>query len=110
MNNCVIDINGKEYTLALTRNSVKAMEAAGFDVQSFMQKPITMMDIVWFGGFVKNYPELTITQTSSLLEEYQNEGGDVNEVVTFLVEEYSAFVNAPADTKSKKKATFNKAK
>lgn len=108
MNTCVIEIDGKEYSLSLTRNSVKKIEAKGFDIQEFARKPITMMDILWYGGFLVESPEISIDETTKLLESYQNEGGDVQEVIQFLAEEYASFANAPTDTKSVKKAKINK--
>ena len=42
------------------------------------------------------------------MDSYQEEGGDVAEVVNFVVEEYQSFISALSDTKSKskKKATI----
>lgn len=102
MNTCEIEIKNNTYKLCLNRNSIKEMERKGFDIQKFAQQPITYMDILWYGGFVKNHSELSLEKTTELIEEYQNEGGDVEEVITFLAEEYASFVSAPADTKLKK--------
>lgn len=110
MNTCVIDINGTEYTLRLTRDAVKKIEAKGFDIQEFAKKPITMIDILWFGGFIPEYPTMSIDKTTELLEQYQSEGGDIQEIIQFLAEEYAGFANAPTDTKSVKKAKINKVK
>lgn len=109
MNTCVIEINGKEYTLCLTRAAVKAIENRGFNIQSYVEKPITYMDVLWYGGFVANHPDVNPNLASTLLETYKEEGGDEWEVIEFLANEYSNFVNAPADTKYKKKAKINKA-
>ena len=103
MSTCTIEINGKEYVICLTREAVKKIESMGFNIQNYIEKPLTMMDILWFGGFVHNHPDVNPNLAVKLLEAYQEENGDVEEVVNFLAEEYSNFVNAPADTKSKKK-------
>ena len=103
MNTCIIEINEKEYTLCLTRETVKQIEARGFNVQNYIEKPLTYTDILWHGGFLKNHADINFNLAIKLLETYQEEGGDINEVIEFLAEEYSNFVNAPADTKSKKK-------
>lgn len=102
MNTCTIEINDKEYTLCLTREAIKKIESMGFNIQNFIQKPITYQDILWYGGFVANHPEVNPNLAIKLMETYQKEG-DVNEVLEFLSEEYSNFVNAPTDTASKKK-------
>lgn len=103
MNTCVIEINEKEYTLCLTRQAVKEIEARGFNIQNFIDKPLTYMDILWYGGFITKHPDVNPNLAEKLIETYQDEGGDVSEVIDFLANEYSNFVNAPADTKSKKK-------
>lgn len=103
MNTCTIEIKDKEYTLCLTREAVKQIENMGFNIQNFIQKPITYQDILWYGGFVANHSTVNPNLAIKLMETYKEEGGDVNEVLEFLSEEYSNFVNAPTDTASKKK-------
>lgn len=102
MNTCTIEIKDKEYTLCLTREAVKKIEAMGFNIQNFIQKPITYQDILWYGGFIAKHPDVNPNLAIKLMESY-SEDGDVDEVLEFLSEEYSNFVNAPADTASKKK-------
>lgn len=109
MNKCIIEIRDKEYTLCLTREAVKKMEDLGFNIQAFVNKPVSMMDILWYGGFVANHKEVSKNLAEKLMESYQEEDGDINEVIEFLAEEYSNFVNAPADTEKKKKAKIVKA-
>lgn len=103
MNTCTIEVNEKEYKLCLTREAVKQIEGMGFNVQNFIQKPITYQDILWYGGFIANHPSVTPSLAIKIMETYKAEDGDVNEVLEFLSEEYSNFVNAPTDTASKKK-------
>ena len=103
MRTCTIEIGDKEYKLCLTRQAVKEIESKGFNFQNFIEKPITYSDILWYGGFVKNHPTITPNKSIELLEAYQDENGDIQEVLEFLSEEYANFVNAPTDTNSKKK-------
>ena len=109
MNTCTIEIGEKQYTLCLTREAVKKIEALGFNISNFVNAPITYMDILWYGGFIANHSDVNPNLSVKLMETYKNEGGDINEVIEFLAEEYSNFVNAPADTESKKKAKIVKA-
>lgn len=109
MNTCTINVGEKDYTLCLNRNAIKEMEKLGFNIQTFMAKPVTQMDVLWYGGFLTKHKNLSQNTVLGLLDKYREEGGDVNEVIEFLAEEYSNFVNAPTDTKAKKKATIVKA-
>ena len=83
MNTCTIEINDKEYTLCLTRESIKTIENMGFNIQNFIQKPITYQDILWYGGFIANHPDVNPNLAIKLMETYQKEG-DVSEVLEFL--------------------------
>lgn len=103
MRKCEIEISEKTYTLELNRNSIKWLEANGFVAEEFDIKPLTYIDLLWTSGFVKNHPNLTDIEVLSLLDKYESEGGDVQEVINFLGEEYRNFILALADTKSKKK-------
>lgn len=109
MNTCTIEVGDKEYTLCLTRESVKEIEKLGFNIQSFMNKPVTYMDILWYGGFIAKHKTVSQNLSLKIMDTYKAEGGDVNEVIEFLAGEYSNFVNAPTDTKAKKKAKIVKA-
>ncbi len=109
MNTCTIEIGDKEYTLCLTREAIKEMESLGFNIQEFMAKPITYMDILWYGGFYAKHKNINKTKALNLQDQYKAEGGDVNEVIEFLATEYANFVNAPTDTKPTKKAKIVKA-
>jgi hypothetical protein len=109
MNICTINIKDKDYELCLTRQAIKEIEAKGFNVQNFVNKPVTYMEVLWYGGFVAKHPNVNFNLATKLMDSYKDEGGDVNEVINFLADEYSNFVNAPADTKSTKKAKIVKA-
>jgi hypothetical protein len=109
MNTCIIEVGDKEYTLCLTREAVKEIEKLGFNIQDFMNKPITYMDLLWYGGFIPKHKTVSQNLSLKIMETYKEEGGDINEVIEFLASEYSNFVNAPTDTKAKKKAKIVKA-
>ena len=103
MRKCEIEISEKTYVLELNRSSIKWLEANGFVAEEFDKKPITYIDLLWTSGFVKNNPTITVGEGATLLDKYESEGGDVQEIVQFLTEEYKNFITALADTKSKKK-------
>ena len=102
MNICTINIAEKDYDLCLTREAIKIIESKGFNIQNFINRPVSMTELLWFGGFIAKHSDVNQNLATKLLDTYQNEGGDVNEVVEFLAEEYSNFVNAPADIAVKK--------
>ena len=103
MKKCTINIKDKDYELVLTRNSVKWLENYGFSLEEFDRKPVTFYDILWNAGFVEKYPHIHPGLAEKLRESYEEEDGDVKEVIRFIVQEYTTFIHALADTESKKK-------
>ena len=98
-----LTINDKEYILEYNRDSIKWLEAVGFDIEEMTKKPITCREILWQSLFVKNYantinPNLAI----KLMDSYAEKKGQamVNQVIKFAVEEYLAFIDALAGTSS----------
>lgn len=120
MNTCTIEINDKEYTFCLTREAIKWMEARGLNFSEIVQKTVTYTDLFWIGGLITNYPKMSFEEAMQLMKDYANDDaeneedkGDVMEVISFLIEEYSNFVFALTDTelnKTKKKAKIVRGK
>lgn len=57
-----------EYTLEYSRSSVKILEANGFKIDEFLDKPMTNIDLVFQGAFIKNHPKLPIATINEILE------------------------------------------
>ena len=106
MRKCSINVNEKDYTIQLNRDSVVWLETAGFNIGDFDKKPLVTIELLWAAGFIMNHPEVNGNLALKLMESYKKEGGDVAEVAKFVLEEYQSFISALSDTKSKKKATI----
>jgi hypothetical protein len=111
MNTCTIEIKEKEYTLCLNRDAIKVAESYGFNMDE-MEKGIRILthtEILWKAGFHKNHPEVNDNLALKLMASYKEEGGDVGEVIAFLIEEYLAFLTALSNGASTKKAKIVRA-
>lgn len=102
MNTCTIDVKEKEYTFCLNREAIKWLEARGMVFADLDRKLITYTDLFWIAGLIPKHGELTEREAMDLMSDYESEGGDVYEVISFLIDEYSNFVYALTDTKSNK--------
>lgn len=101
----IIDIDGSEYAFGLDRSEIKRAEKLGFDINKFNSMPMTQTDLFWSIGLHKYQPNLNLDKCYKLIEQYQNEDGDIQEVINFLSEEYTTFFLATLqDTKTLKKA------
>lgn len=106
MRKCSINIQEKDYTIQLNRDSVMWLEGSGFSLNDFDKKPLISVELLWTAGFMMNHREVNPNLALKLMESYRDEGGDVSEVAKFILEEYQSFINALSDTNSKKKATI----
>lgn len=106
MRKCSINIKDKDYDLQLTRESVKWLENAGFDASNFEKKPLTYIDMIWACAFIANHKDVNANLAAKLMASYAEEGGDVMEIINFIIEEYQSFMSALTDTKAKKKANI----
>lgn len=98
-----IQIKDKEYTLEMNRASIKWLEMNGFVISDFEKKPVTYYDLLWHSLFLKNHPSVSENLAIKLMDEYIEEGNSASAILNFAIEEYSNFINALADTNSKKK-------
>ena len=96
------NLNGKDYSLELTRESIKWLEANGFSIEDFEKRPVTYYDILWTSLFVANHKEVNPSLAIKLMETYEKSGKNPTKVVKFAVEEYESFMSALADIDSKK--------
>lgn len=103
MNTAIIEVKEKEYKFCLNRDSIKWLEGRGFNLAEIDVKTITCIEELWLAGLVENYPDMTQKEAIQLMDDYKSENGDISEIIQFLIDEHSNFINALTDTESKKK-------
>lgn len=96
-----LKINDKDYTLEMTRDSIKWLESTGFSIEEFDKKPVTFYDLVWTSLFIANHKDVNLNLAIKLMETYKKNGKNPAKVVKFAIEEYQSFMNALADIDSK---------
>ena len=100
-----LKINEKDYILEYNRDSIKWLEREGFDLNDFMRKPVTYLEMLWQSLFIKNYSN-TVNPTLALrlMDSYSEEKGNamLMKVISFAIEEYKSFLDALAGTDSEK--------
>ena len=95
-----LKINDKDYTLEMTRDSIKWLEAMGFSIEEFDKKPITYYDLIWTSLFLANHKDVNPSLAMKLMETYQKSGKNPAKIVKFAIEEYQSFMSALADIDS----------
>ncbi len=91
--------NGKEYTLAFTRDSVIATENMGFNLAEAMKRPVFSITVLWRGAFLAHHDSLTIAEIDELFERVDKEG-----LLTTLIDLYKAPIESLFDEGNSKNA------
>ena len=96
------DYNGKHYCLEYTRESVKQMEAAGFNMNDMGDKPATRIEQLWQGAFLANHSSVKRDKIDKIYRMM----GDKTKLIGALTEMYNEPIEAllaePEDGKNLK--------
>lgn len=98
-----IEVGDKEYTLGFpTRKDAKIAEDRGLNVIEGTSKLINFTDKLLYTSMIAKQPSITEYESEKIIEQYITEGGDIEEIISFLTEQYVAFSKSPTGTKKKK--------
>lgn len=98
-----IEIDNKEYLLGYpTRKDAIKAEANGLDITN-AGKVLMLTEVLFYTGLLAKQPQITREEAIELLDKYLEEGGEIEEVVQFLMNEYVAFTKSPEGKKKKAK-------
>lgn len=84
-----------------TRKDAIKAESAGLDVSNI--KILSMTEALFYTGLLAKQPYMSRDEADRIMEDYLSEGGDLEEITRFLIEQYVAFTKSP-DNKKKQKA------
>ena len=100
-----IEVGDKNYVLGYpTRKDALIAEEKGLDVINNNGKVLTLSSKLFYTGLLAKQPKITEEEAMDVMEQYINEGGEIEEIIQFLTEQFVAFIQSPAGTKKKKKA------
>ena len=86
-----------------TRKDARRAEDEGLDIINGTTKLLRFSSKLFYTGLLAKQPNITEEKANEILDKYTEEGGDLNEIITFLSEQYSGFMKSPTSTKKKKK-------
>lgn len=99
-----IEVKDKKYILGYpTRKDAIIAENCGLDVIGDNGKILTLSSKLFYTALLAKQPKITEEGASMIMQDYIDEGGDIDEIIQFLTEQYVAFIKSP-DGKKKKKA------
>lgn len=103
MNNTQIKLKyeGVEYLLEYNRAAVKAIEHNGFNVNTFLEKPMSNIELAFQGAFIKNHPKVSQTTISEIFEHCPNKQELIQSLYSMISECYETLFNVDETDDSK---------
>lgn len=86
------DYNGKHYCLEYTRNTVKAMEAGGFNPNDIAEKPALRLEQLWAGAFLANHRNVSNTVVEKLYDQMKNKSKLLETLRAMIAETYDSLI------------------
>lgn len=86
VNQINFEYNGRQYCLEYTRDTVKQMEAGGFNINDLGDKPATRIEQLWAGAFLANHRRNT---SNTIIKEMYGKMKDKEALLQKLAEMYN---------------------
>lgn len=102
--NTKIEFNydGKDYTLEYDRKSIKVMEANGFKYKELDECPLSMVDLLWQGAFLKNHKNEKNEKIMEIYEKIPNKSDLNASLISMFTETYTTLIG-DSDTNDESK-------
>lgn len=86
------DYNGRHYILEYTRDSVKQMEAAGFDPSNIEARPALSLEQMWAGAFIEHHRSVSNTVVKALYDQMKNKTKLFEALKNMMAETYESLL------------------
>ena len=98
-----IEVGDKKLTLGFpTRKDALIAEQHGLDVINDSGRVLTLSSKLFYTGLLAKQPKITESEAMEIMQQYIDEGGEIDEVIQFLTEQFVAFIKSPVGKKKKK--------
>ena len=97
-----LEYDGKSYTLEYDRMGVKMLENNNFNMDEFMSKPITNIDLAFQGAFLKNHAKEKLSVINDIYDSCPNKTELIASLQQMITETYDSLLSDPEDNTSKK--------
>lgn len=92
-----LNYNKTDYTLEYSRQSVKTMEAQGFNINELTDKPMTMIPMLFEGAFIKNHRGVKRKIMSDIYDEIADKSGLTERLMEMYAETLSTLTETNPD-------------
>lgn len=88
---------GESYTLEYNRIAVKMLEASGFVLEEFLEKPMSNIELAFAGSFVKNHKKVNQTVIDEIFNKTKDKKGLITCLQRMITECYDSLLDEPED-------------
>ena len=97
-----LEYEGQNYTLEYDRIGIKMLEANGFNIDEFLEKPMTNTELVFQGAFLKNHPNVKLTTIDEIFKSCPDKSGLMSTLHKMITDSYTSLLAEPKDDDPKK--------
>jgi len=91
----------KKYILEYNRDAIKIMEKQGFDLNSFTEKPMLMLDIAFQGAFIKNHRTIKTVKVEEIYTIMEDKEKLAKTLLEMIQETYETLFETKEDENGK---------
>lgn len=88
---------GVPYCLEYDRMGVKTLEANGFVVEEFLKKPLSNIEMVFAGAFIKNHRRIKPSLVDEIYSKCPDKDNLIKTLSTMIEETYNTLFDEPVD-------------
>ena len=89
----VSDENGNKYTLEFTKNTIIAIERAGFSLDKFDEQPVRMTTLLVQGAFASNHARTKNSTIEKVFNNLKNKEAFIQKLVEMYLEQRESLVD-----------------
>ncbi len=88
---------GETYTLEYNRTSIVLLENSGFQLDEFLKKPMSSIELAFSAAFLKNHPKLEQSKIDEIFKSLKNKNSLIITLNQMIRESYDALLEEPED-------------
>lgn len=89
--------NGETYTLEYNRTAVRMLEQSGFVLDEFLKKPMTNIELVFAGAFIKNHNKVQQKVIDEIFAKLPNKDELLVQLQKMIQETYESLLEEPEE-------------
>ena len=86
---------GETYTLEYNRTAIVLLENNGFNLDDFLKKPMSNIELAFDGAFIKNHPKLSQTTIDEIYKNVTNKKSLISILRKMITESYDSLLEEP---------------